>query len=82
MGPHSTLKITSKIAASAASTANPLFTIINGDLVFLGYEDWLWSAWFDAAKPLTNSSVIMPCLGNHEGYARGFFDRFALLAGP
>ncbi|MBU4175675.1 MAG: metallophosphoesterase family protein [Actinobacteria bacterium] len=64
--------------ATAASTAKPLFTIINGDLVFLGFEDQLWPAWLDAAKPLMDSSVIMPCLGNHESYARGFFDRFVL----
>ncbi|MBU1670068.1 MAG: metallophosphoesterase family protein [Actinobacteria bacterium] len=64
--------------ASAADGTEPLFTIINGDLVFLGFEDRLWPSWLEAAEPLTDSGVMMPCLGNHESYAMGFFDRFAL----
>jgi hypothetical protein len=64
--------------AKAASTEKPLFTVLNGDLVYLGYDESLWPAWFDAAGPLLQAGPLMPSLGNHESYARGYFDRFLL----
>jgi Purple acid Phosphatase, N-terminal domain/Calcineurin-like phosphoesterase len=64
--------------ATAASGEKPLFTLLLGDLVYLGFMKGMWPAWFEAGKPLLEEGAVMSSHGNHEQYAMEYFDRFSL----
>ena len=66
--------------AEAAAQEDPLFTAFLGDFIFLGFLEWMWPAWFEAAQPLLEEGVLMSCHGNHEEYAMAYFERFSFPA--
>jgi hypothetical protein len=66
--------------AGAAAEEDPLFTAFLGDFIFLGYLEWMWPAWFEAARPLMEDGALMSCHGNHEEYAMAYFERFSFPA--
>jgi hypothetical protein len=63
--------------AAAAATESPLFTLLLGDEVFLGFQEEYWPPCLDATAPLFQKGCIMASHGNHEEYAMEYFDRFS-----
>ena len=68
---------TSLISAIRAQE-NVRFLLNTGDLVARGTNLDDWKSFFRAADPLMREMWYVPCLGNHEGNAKEYFDFFEL----
>ncbi len=53
------------------------FWLFNGDMNDNGTQEQ-WNQWFDAMKPLMDTTVLMPVQGNHEFFATVFYRQFAV----
>jgi predicted phosphodiesterase len=64
-----------------AYSFRPQLTLHTGDLVTAGSSDADWDCFFAIERPLLNSSVFLPAIGNHEETDQRYFDLFALPEG-
>ena len=48
------------------SSEDALFTVFTGDAVHDAVVTQHWWNWFEVSEPLSGTSPLLPCLGNHE----------------
>lgn len=84
--PNGYLQIWESVVNSIREDA-PLFTIFNGDMIYtypgdVPRTEAKWSLWYEKLEPLSEGSVLMSSIGNHEADVNAYLARMALPSQP